>query len=181
MQATAPPHEATAHHVSRGHRLDAQPTSGAAAPTSTGLNAGEAAHNCQSRLSKATPTRGMRRRCRRRPSPEETKPSSEEKIHDDASKKGNDIRGCRHNRHRHEGRGRAFARKNSRPREGSQGSCRTSPSLTTKPRSTRSKQHLTLRRPLPHLHTALHSVSSTPHQRSARDRRPGILAPCRPR
>jgi hypothetical protein len=47
MQAAAPPHEATAHHVSRGRRLDAQPPSGAAAPTSTNLNAREAAHHCQ--------------------------------------------------------------------------------------------------------------------------------------
>jgi hypothetical protein len=41
MQAIAPPHGAPAHHESRGRRLDAQPPSGAAAPTSTDPNVRE--------------------------------------------------------------------------------------------------------------------------------------------
>jgi hypothetical protein len=42
MEPTAPPHEASADHVFRGHRLDTHPPSGAAAPTSTNPNIGEA-------------------------------------------------------------------------------------------------------------------------------------------
>jgi hypothetical protein len=48
MQPNALPHEASARHGSRGHRLDVHPPSGAATSASTDPNIEEAMHNRQS-------------------------------------------------------------------------------------------------------------------------------------